>query len=183
MNLCMQDYQNWRKMMSPSADMARLTLFIILKKCFLAANNELALFYKGFWSIFMKYIFLIDPGFLCWRRVWLSLPHTFHDRGLTDRHDEKAFLQQVEKFFCWVMLFREDSSQELGPGRAYKMQAQVGLGLFWAWPGLWARDLEDRLGPKIRPARARALVYVVKTRSRAQSRAQHLGLGLGPTWP
>jgi hypothetical protein len=64
----------------------------------------------------------------------------------------------------------------LGPDRACKVWAQVGLGLVRAWPGGRAWGLDCRLSPKTRPARAWALGLC----SKSQSQSLHCGLVPGP---
>jgi hypothetical protein len=80
-------------------------------------------------------------------------------------------------------VLKKNICAKLGPGRACKMRARVGLGLYTAgsgfilraqafmglaWPGLQARSLECRLGPKIGPMLARAFGLCSKARAWAR---------------
>jgi hypothetical protein len=72
----------------------------------------------------------------------------------------------------------------IGPDRAYKVQARVGLGLYTAGSGFRGHGLQkgrDRgqdcmLGPKSRPAHARAFGLC----SKSLNPSPHVGLGPGP---
>jgi hypothetical protein len=64
----------------------------------------------------------------------------------------------------------------IGPERAWKVRARVGLGLLRAWPGGQAWGLACGLSPKTRPVQAQAFGLC----SKSPSPSPQCGLGPGP---